>query len=159
MNVKSAFSLQIDTPWASVLHVECDGEIIVASRFGSRRAARPHLKPAAVLREAKRQVDAYFRKRLQRFDLPLRFDGTPFQVRVWEFVARLEVGELISYGDLARAVDRPRAHRGVARAMAQTRLDLFVPAHRVVGGDGSVRGAGPYSMRRRLLLFEGIRLR
>lgn len=157
--MKSAFLLQLETPWASVLHVESDGEAIVASRFGAPRAARPSPKAPAVLREARRQVDAYFRKRLQRFELPLRFEGTPFQARVWQFVAHLEVGEVISYGDLARALGHPRAHRGVARAMAQTRIDLFVPAHRVVGSDGTVRGAGPYSMRRRLLLFEGIRLR
>jgi O-6-methylguanine DNA methyltransferase len=89
----------------------------------------------------------------------LHLEGTPFQIDVWHFVAALEVGELVAYGDLARAIGRPRAHRGVAAAMRRTPIDLFIPAHRVVGADGSVRGAGPNSLRRRLLTFEGITLR
>lgn len=104
-------------------------------------------------------MKAYFRKKLRRFDLPLHFDGTSLQLDVWTFVAGLETGQIISYGDLARAVGRPRAHRGVAAAMSRTPIDLFVPAHRVVGSDGSVRGAGPGSVRRKLLAFEGIILR
>ena len=82
-----------------------------------------------------------------------------YAASVWRFVARLEFGEIVSYSDVARIMGRPGAHRGVARAMSESPMELFVPAHRVVGADGTVRGAGPQSMRRRLLAFEGIRLR
>jgi methylated-DNA-[protein]-cysteine S-methyltransferase len=151
-------SAAIETPLGVFLIVESDGERIRSASF-SRRTARSGAKPDALLRDAASQVRAYFRKRLARFDLPLHFDGTAFQKDVWTFVAGLEVGQLISYGDLARFIGRPRAHRGVAAAMRNTPIDLFVPAHRVVGSDGTVRGAGPNSVRRRLLAFEGIILR
>ncbi|HLI95360.1 MAG TPA: methylated-DNA--[protein]-cysteine S-methyltransferase [Candidatus Baltobacteraceae bacterium] len=147
-----------ETPLGVSLVVESDGDCVVGASFSR---ARPSAARTAndLLREAKRQVDAYFRRRLLRFDLPLKFVGTPFQRDVWAFVAGLEMGQIISYGDLARAIGRPRAHRGVAAAMRRTPIDLFVPAHRVVGSDGSVRGAGRGSMRRKLLAFEGIILR
>ncbi|MBV8491621.1 MAG: methylated-DNA--[protein]-cysteine S-methyltransferase [Candidatus Eremiobacteraeota bacterium] len=97
---------------------------------------------------------AYFGRRLRRFDLPLALHGTAFQLDVWRVVAGLEFGEFVSYADVARGVGRPLAHRGVAMAMSRTPLDLFVPAHRVVGADGRIKGAAPGSVRRQLVQFE-----
>lgn len=151
--------LRIPTPLGIDLIVGSDGERIVSSDFRHERKSNGSSKPDALLREARDQVRAYFRKRLRRFDLPLAFEGTPFQVRVWECVSGLEVGELVSYVDVARAVGHPRAHRGVAMAMGKAPFDLFVPAHRVVGADGRIKGATPTSLRRRLLTFEGIPIR
>lgn len=136
--------------------MESDGERIITARFFGGRRARG--RGDALLDEATRQLRAYFARRLRRFELPLAFDGTAFQIAVWDLVSRLETGELISYADVARAVGKPRAHRGVAMAMGRTPFDLLVPAHRVVGADGRIKGAGPHSMRRRLLRFEGISL-
>lgn len=151
--------LRISTPLGIDLLVGSDGERIVSSDFRHERGSNGSSKPDALLREARDQVRAYFRKRLRRFELPLAFDGTPFQVRVWECVSALEVGEVVSYVDVARAVGHPRAHRGVAMAMGKAPFDLFVPAHRVVGADGRIKGATPTSLRRRLLTFEGIAIR
>jgi methylated-DNA-[protein]-cysteine S-methyltransferase len=149
----------LPTPFGVALNVACDEREIIASVFAVRKVARRAQPSNPLLREAAAQVDAYFRKRLQRFDLPLHFEGTAFQKAVWTFVSQLETGEIISYGDLARAIGRPLAHRGVAAAMRMTPIDLDVPAHRVVGADGTIRGAGLHSIRRRLLEFEGIILR
>jgi methylated-DNA-[protein]-cysteine S-methyltransferase len=151
--------LAVQTPLGTRLVIQSRGDAIVGAGFSARvqaDAARPR---DPLLREAKRQVDAYFRKRLRRFELPLHMEGTAFQLDVWHFVSELEIGQLVSYGDLARLIGRPRAHRGVAAAMRHTPIDLFIPAHRVVGSDGTIRGAGANSMRRRLLAFEGIILR
>ncbi|HEV3155179.1 MAG TPA: methylated-DNA--[protein]-cysteine S-methyltransferase [Candidatus Baltobacteraceae bacterium] len=149
----------VPTPLGVTLVVQAAGGAINAAGFARIRSARRERPKTALLREAVKQIDAYFAKRLRRFDLPLSFEGTAFQLDVWRFVARLEFGEIVSYSDVARIVGRPGAHRGVARAMSESPMELFVPAHRVVGADGTVRGAGPQSMRRRLLAFEGIRLR
>jgi len=130
-----------------------NGQAIVASNFVP---ARGESEPPsdALLVEAGEQVRAYFSRRLRRFDLPLLFEGTSFEVAAWRAVAALAFGEFVSYADVARAIGRPLAHRGVARAMARAPLDLFVPAHRVIGADGRVKGAGKGSLRVRLAEFE-----
>lgn len=145
---------RVRTPFGRDLLIVGNGAAIVASDFVSR-GRLPERKPSdALLAEAGAQVKAYFERRLRRFDLPLALAGTSFQLAVWRAVESLTFGEFVSYADVARAVGRPLAHRGVALAMARTPLDLLVPAHRVVGADGRVKGAGPRSIRTRLADFE-----
>ena len=153
-----AGQLAVSTPLGLALILSSDGNEIIASDF--RRVAHPppRRSPDALLREARRQVRAYFQKRLRAFDLPLRLIGTEFEVAVWRLVAGLEFGDRISYADVARAIGRPLAHRGVAAAMRKAPLDLLIPAHRVIGADGRVKGAPASSLRRRLLAFEAAKI-
>lgn len=148
----------LETPFRTRLVVRASGEQIIGSEW---TRAKPQAAPrdSTVLREAERQLRAYFAKKLLRFDLPLFLEGTELQVRIWDFVSHLEVGELISYGDVARVIGAPGGHRAVASAMGRSPYALLIPAHRVVGSDGKIKGAAPNSMRRRLLAFEGIYLK
>ncbi|MGH7736407.1 MAG: methylated-DNA--[protein]-cysteine S-methyltransferase [Candidatus Tyrphobacter sp.] len=150
----------VPTPLGRYLVIAARGDEIAGSEFvhrrprsaGSTEALRG--ASAVVLREARRQVEAYFSRRLERFSLPLAFCGTPFECGVWRQVAALAFGEFVSYADVARAVGRPLSHRGVARAMGRSQFALFVPAHRVVGADGKPRGLTPRGTRARLIAFE-----
>ena len=72
--------------------------------------------------------------------VPLRLDGTPFRVSVWEALMSVPSGELVTYSDLAEVIGRPSAVRAVASACASNRLGLVVPCHRVVRADGSTGG-------------------
>jgi methylated-DNA-[protein]-cysteine S-methyltransferase len=147
-------SLRLRTPLCRDLLVVSNGEAIVASDFVAPARTIKRDARDAVLAEAARQVCAYFNRRLRRFDLPLALKGTMLQVDAWRAVATLRFAEFVSYADVARAIGRPMAHRGVAYAMAQTPLDLFIPAHRVIGADGRIKGAAPKSLRVRLAAFE-----
>jgi methylated-DNA-[protein]-cysteine S-methyltransferase len=146
-------TIRIATPFRRDLVVVSDGENIVASDFAAAKRGA-ETRPDRLLAEARAQVRAYFSRRLVRFDLPMRLEGTPFCQAVWRAVASLSYGQFVSYADVARAVGRPLAHRGVAAAMGRSPLDLFIPAHRVVGADGRVKGATPGSTRLLLVAFE-----
>jgi len=150
-------ALRFATPLGVHLVVGSDGERIVSSDFARPTRSRVMRPRDPLLRETQAQLRAYFARRLTRFDLPLALAGPPFSLAAWRLVAELGFGEVVSYADVARAIGRPFAHRGVASAMGRAPLDLFIPAHRVVGADGRVRGAGRDSMRLRLLAFEGYR--
>ena len=144
----------IATPLGALLRITANDGAVVGASFtpsGRRQSARiTH----PVLREAAAEVRAYFTKRLRRFSVPLQFDGTPLQRDAWNLVASLRFGDVVSYADVARAIGRPLAHRGVAAAMRASPIDFFIPAHRVVGADGKPRGCSPRSIRARLLAFE-----
>jgi methylated-DNA-[protein]-cysteine S-methyltransferase len=153
-NPVSQATIRVATPFRLDLLVGSDGRAITSSDFVAPSRRRVVATRDPLLDEAAAQVRAYFAGRLRCFDVPLALEGTAFQVAVWNAVAALSFGEFVSYADVARAVGRPLAHRGVATAMGKTPLDLFVPAHRVVGADGRVRGAGPGSLRARLVDYE-----
>ncbi|MES2561790.1 MAG: methylated-DNA--[protein]-cysteine S-methyltransferase [Pseudomonadota bacterium] len=102
------------------------------------------------------QLRAYFAGQLQRFDLPIKAEGTPFQQRVWAALCDIPYGETISYGELARRIGQPTASRAVGLANGQNPISIIVPCHRVIGADGTLTGYGGGLERKRwLLAHEG----
>jgi AraC family transcriptional regulator of adaptative response/methylated-DNA-[protein]-cysteine methyltransferase len=73
-------------------------------------------------------------------DLPLDVRATAFQRRVWEELRRIPEGQTRSYGEIARRIGQPSAHRAVARACATNPVPIVVPCHRVLRGDGAIGG-------------------
>ena len=104
-------------------------------------------------------VRALVAGRLDSSSVRLDWTGiTPFRRAVLEECARIPPGETRSYGWLAEQVGNPRAARAVGRVMATNPWPLFVPCHRVVGGDGSLHGyGGGLPMKDALLRAEGAR--
>lgn len=74
--------------------------------------------------------------------------------QVYEVVARIPCGKLVSYGQIARMLGRPRAARQVGYAMRCCPEEL--PWQRVVRSDGSIAGGGYMQLRRAMLEQEGI---
>jgi AraC family transcriptional regulator of adaptative response/methylated-DNA-[protein]-cysteine methyltransferase len=72
--------------------------------------------------------------------LPLDLEGTAFQIRVWEVLRSIPVGETQTYSQVAAALGEPRAVRAVASACAANGAALTVPCHRVVRRDGTLGG-------------------
>ncbi len=61
-----------------------------------------------------------------------------FSDRVYDVVAAIPKGKVMSYGEVARRAGSPRAHRAVGSCMNKNRDFQNIPCHRVVCGDGSV---------------------
>lgn len=110
-----------------------------------------------LLDEAERQLTEYFAGRRREFDLPLAPAGTPFQREVWDALRTIPYGRTCSYGDIARAVGRPKACRAVGMANNRNPLPIVIPCHRVVGASGSLTGyGGGLDIKAMLLKLEGI---
>lgn len=104
------------------------------------------------VREAAGQLDEYFREGRTTFDIPLLLAGTDFQKKVWNKLLEIPYGETVSYGELARMADMPKAVRAVANANGANAISIFVPCHRVIGSDRSLTGYGGGLAAKRMLL-------
>ncbi len=65
---------------------------------------------------------------------------TEFQARVIEFVKRMPLGQVLSYGDVAAAVGYPGAARAVGTVMSSNLIPIIIPCHRVVAAGGKLGG-------------------
>jgi methylated-DNA-[protein]-cysteine S-methyltransferase len=101
-----------------------------------------HCDAHPILREAARQLNAYFAGDLREFDLPLVMKGTPFQLRVWQALQQIPYGETRSYAQQARAIGAPDAVRAVGTANGSNPIPIVVPCHRVIGSNGKLTGFG-----------------
>ena len=77
-----------------------------------------------------------------RKDQPLRitFIGSDFEIRVWESLLKIPMGRAVSYGDIAHAIEKPKAARAVGAAVGRNPISFVVPCHRVLGKSGSLTG-------------------
>ena len=121
------------------------------------RAERPRVAPSAarkaLLDRIRRALDRYFSGAREDFEgIPLDPGGTQFQRRVWDCLRTIPAGETRSYGEIARAIGRPRAVRAVGSANRVNPIPIVVPCHRVIGADGSLVGFGGGLHRKRFLL-------
>jgi len=104
---------------------------------------------------AQKQIEKYLAGKLRKFDLELDQNGTPFQRKVLQQVARIPYGETRTYSEIARAVRNPKAARAVGSANGQNKLPLIIPCHRVVAVNGPGGYGGGLELKRKLLKLEG----
>ena len=106
---------------------------------------------------AVRQLDEYFTGKRRTFDIPLLFTGTDFQQKVWNELLHIPFGTTVSYGEMARRIDMPKAVRAVANANGANSISIFAPCHRVIGSDHSLTGyGGGLDTKQKLLELEGV---
>jgi len=80
---------------------------------------------------------------------------TPFERKVLTIVSRIPVGQVTTYGDVARLAGRPGAARAVGNIMRRgDRPGL--PYHRVIAAGGALGGYSSLLLKRSLLAAEGL---
>lgn len=80
------------------------------------------------------RIKQYFRDPGTTLDIPLAIRGTPYQKRVWQEMARIPAGEVVTYGELAVRVGS--GARAVANVCGANHIPLVIPCHRVVAKNG-----------------------
>ena len=138
----------VRTPFGPVTLVEAGGLLVRLDWRADPGAG------SALLEEATRQVEAYFDRRLARFDLPFDW-GEGLNAAVRRAMADIPLGETRSYGQIARAVGAPA--QAVGQACGANPLPILIPCHRVTGTDwfGGFSAPGGVETKAALLRHEG----
>lgn len=82
----------------------------------------------------------------------LLLKGTPFQLKVWEALLKVPMGETVAYDQVATAIGRPGAARAVGTAVGDNRLAFLIPCHRVLRKTGAIAGYHWGTERKRAML-------
>ncbi len=101
--------------------------------------------PNAIL---KQQTDIFQQQALGIFtkdwqnlqQIKLHLKGTDFQLKVWEALLKIPMGQLTTYGAIANTIKSPKASRAVGTAIGSNPVAFLIPCHRVIQATGNIGG-------------------
>ena len=136
---------EMDTP-VGVLKLVAHDHALVAVMWDNEDHKRVRLANLVrqddhpILLKTQQQLQEYFAGQRQQFDLPLDFEGTEFQKKVWQALLSIPFGETRSYKQIAEQVGSVNAMRAVGAANGKNPISIIAPCHRVVGASGKLVG-------------------
>jgi len=66
----------------------------------------------------------------------LHLKGTAFQLKVWETLLRIPMGQLTTYGSIAKQIQLPKGSRAVGTAVGDNPVAFLIPCHRIIQSTG-----------------------
>ncbi len=85
-------------------------------------------------------MPAFQKHRKNRPEIKLHLKGTDFQIKVWECLLEIPIGELSTYGNIAKQIGNPDASRAVGTAIGSNPIAFIIPCHRVIQSSGKIGG-------------------
>lgn len=132
------FSAIVSAPFGCVgirTEAGCVSEIVyLPPRFSEQAPSDSAAELAA------NQISTYLRRPDFKFTLPLKQVGSAFQNRVWQAIASVPRGQVLTYGQIAKRIQS--APRAVGQACGANWFPLVIPCHRITasGGIGGFAG-------------------
>lgn len=89
--------------------------------------------------------------------IKLHLKGTAFQLKVWQSLLKIPMGQLTTYGELAKSIDHPKAARAVGTAIGSNPIAFLIPCHRVIQSTGAFGGYEWGQVRKTAMIaWEGV---
>lgn len=134
MNINVAY---YESPIGLIM-IEAKDEKIIRVSFVE--AATLSEKCSPMLEKAKKQMGEYFEGKRKAFDLPMAFEGTEFEKKVFKALTEVDYGNVASYKDIAIKVGHNKAYRAIGGTNHKNKLAIIVPCHRIIGSNGKMTG-------------------
>ncbi|MBQ6773847.1 MAG: methylated-DNA--[Synergistaceae bacterium] len=111
-----------------------------------------------IIDSAKRWLDIYFSGKEPDFTPPIDAAGTEFYHKVWKAVQEIPRGQTMTYHQIAEKLNC-RCALPIGRALADNKVLIIIPCHRVIGSNGDLRGySGGLERKIKLLSLEGVKI-
>jgi methylated-DNA-[protein]-cysteine S-methyltransferase len=139
------------------LRLEAQGDFLTRLTIGTREdVAVVHKTPTLpVLQTAATQLEEYFAGVRQSFHIPVLWQGTPFQERVWTALQSIPFGTSVGYQELGEKAGVGLAARAVGGAVGANPLPIIVPCHRVLSKEKTITGySGGEGIPTKVMLLE-----
>ena len=91
-------------------------------------------------KEVQNQLNAYFQRRLKKFDIPVHIEGSEFSLKVFKEMSKIPYGKTKSYKQIAEKIKEPKSARAVGRVSGSNKIPIIIPCHRIVGSNGELVG-------------------
>ncbi len=163
------YTCTIDTPLGSMTAAAKDDALIglwfIGQKYYPTLTAQwicnPDLTIFVSLRD---HLATYFSGNDSTLDARLDPQGSPFQKTVWGILSRIPIGQVATYGQIAKYIAQTRgpasmSAQAVGGAVGHNPISIIIPCHRVVGFNGSLTGyAGGLDKKSALLRIEKVNL-
>jgi AraC family transcriptional regulator of adaptative response/methylated-DNA-[protein]-cysteine methyltransferase len=92
-------------------------------------------------------------------EIKLHLKGTDFQLKVWETLLKIPMGQLSTYGSIAHQIEKPNASRAVGTAIGSNPVAFLIPCHRVIQSTGNFGGYMWGNTRKTAIIgWEGVQI-
>lgn len=139
---------EIETPFGKAIIAETEKGICKLSFTDDQKFSENDLKEefsnaifSQKLGKNGKLVQSFFRSwKMPKQKIGLDLQGTPFQVQVWKALLQIPSSQLLSYQDIAKKVNNPKASRAVGTAIGKNPIAYLIPCHRVIRQNGEMGG-------------------
>ncbi len=97
-------------------------------------------KNNVILKQAKLELEEYFKGMRKSFSFKVHLQGTEFQRKVLKKLKGITYAQTATYLELAELAGNRKAARAVGSAIGRNILPVYYPCHRIVGSNGKLTG-------------------
>lgn len=100
------------------------------------------MKETLLIKNTYNKLLEYFDGKRKKFNIPIKLEGTKFQIEVWKSLLKISYGETRSYKEIAKDIGCPKGYRAVGMANNKNKILILVSCHRVIGSNNKLIGFG-----------------
>ena len=163
------YTCTIDTPLGTMTAAAKDEALVglwfTGQKYYPPKTAHWICEPGhPIFTSVRNHLARYFSGEAVALDVRLAPPGSPFQKAVWDILSRIPMGQVATYGQIAKQIAQTRglasmSAQAVGSAVGHNPISILIPCHRVVGFNGSLTGyAGGLDKKAALLRIEKVNL-